>query len=435
MEQLILETITRHIKDKKVIRSSHHGFTKGKLCLTNLITFYDEMTGLVDKGRHTASCDILIEKLMKNGLDSEVNIKLAEQWGEGVVINGAKSSWRPVTSNVPQGSISSPIPFNIFVHNLDDGAECTLSKFADDTKLGGVADRSEGHAAIRRDLDRLEKWAVRNLVKFKKVKCKVLHLGRISPIPWYLLGGNHLESKFAEKALGVLVDTEFKMCLQCALVAKKTDGILGCFRRSVASRSREVVEDPLALLSRGEAWTYWKVQQRSTNMIKALEHDSCEERLRELGLFSLEKRRLRGDLIDVYKYLKGGCKEDGARLFSVVLSDRTRGSGHTLKRRKLCLNIRKRFFTVRVTERWHRLPREAVESPSLEIFKSRLDMVLGNWLQMALLEQLAVSTQAVFSIPPVDFHTHTLGNSERETALYSFRMTAKKDSFANKLQE
>ena len=95
-----------------------------------------------------------------------------------------------------------------------------------------------------------------------------------------------------------------------------------------------------------------------------------------MGLFSLEKRRLRGDFIKVYKYPKGRCKEDGARLFSVVLSDRTRGNEHKQKHRRFLLNIRKHFFTVRVTKHCHRLPREVVESPSLEIFKTHMDSLL-----------------------------------------------------------
>ncbi|PKU41208.1 hypothetical protein llap_8493 [Limosa lapponica baueri] len=133
--------------------------------------------------------------------------------------------------------------------------------------------------------------------------------------------------------------------------------------------------------------TAGKSPVEAMRMIKGLEHLSCEERLRDLGLFSLEKRRLRGDLTDADQHLKGGWQEDGVRLFSVVPSDRTRGNGHKLEHRNFCSNMQKNFFPVRVAEPWKRLPREVVESPSLETFKPRLDTFLCNLLWVDLLWQ------------------------------------------------
>ena len=153
-----------------------------------------------------------------------------------------------------------------------------------------------------------------------------------------------------EKDLGILVENRLATSRQCAFVTKKAKGILGYIRKTVASRLKEMIL-PLFFTVVGPHLEYFvqfkkdrdlleRVQQRATKMIKNLEHLPCEEKLNKLDLFSLEKIRLRENLTNVYKYLKGSRKQmDESRFFSVVHGDRTRSNGLKLEHRKFHANV------------------------------------------------------------------------------------------------
>ncbi|KAK4811207.1 hypothetical protein QYF61_021278 [Mycteria americana] len=248
MEQNVLEAVLKQMEDmlkemedREVIRESKHGFTKDKLCLTDVVAFCDGVTASVEKGRAPSVIYLNFCKAFQTVPQAFLPLNWRAMGltgglfhGQGTVRMAASkelqsmnsvSQWKPVTSGVPQGPLLGAVLFNIFIGDIDSGIECTLSKCADDTKLSGTADTLERRDALQRDLDRLQE-----------------------------LWDEGIESSPAGEDLGVLVGEKLDMRHQCVLAAQKAKHILGCIKRSMVSRSREVTLPLYSGLLRPQAW-------------------------------------------------------------------------------------------------------------------------------------------------------------------------------------
>jgi len=194
------------------------------------------------------------------------------------------------------------------------------------------------------------------------------------------------------------VDEKLDMSHQCVLTTQIANCTLGCIKRSVVSRSKHLVlplwsgETPPGVLHPAlgfppqERYTSVGAGPEGGHKNDQKDHLSYEDKLRHLGLFSMENKRLWGVIIEAFQYLKGAYKNRGDRLFSRASCNRTMGNGFKLKGGRYRLDRRKKFFTMRVVKHWTRLPREVVCVPSLQTFRMRLDGALGNmiWLKMSL---------------------------------------------------
>ncbi|CAM5110844.1 unnamed protein product, partial [Natator depressus] len=274
------------------------------------------------------------------------------QW---VTLKGELSGWKEVTNGVPQGSVLGPILFHLFITDLGTKSGNVLIKFADATKLGGIANTKKDQDIIQEDLDDLVNWNNSNRMKFNSEKCKVMHLGINNKKFCYKLGTQHLEVTEEENDLGVLVDHRMTMSHQCDMAVKKANAILGCIRRGISSRDKEVLVLLYKALVRPHleyCVQFWsplfkkdefkleQVQRKATRMIQGMENLSYERILKELGLFSLTKTRLRGDMIALYKYIRGINTREGEELFKLSTNVDTRTNGYKLATRKFRLEIR-----------------------------------------------------------------------------------------------
>ncbi|KAK4822738.1 hypothetical protein QYF61_019929 [Mycteria americana] len=281
--------------------------------------------------------------------------------------------------------------FSVNIIDLSGGPESPLIKFEDTTKTGEAASILEHRVRIQNGLDTANSWRLR-LRTLMPIRAVIRPDARGALVHSSAVERRHLEllcvkvqdlgvvqenySNLLSVDSSVMVSSLARGRLTCKRTRENphyTHGLTHIHIKKEKKRMGEVEvpEHPFwAPHYKRDIEVLEHVQRRAMKLRKGVEHKADEEWLRELGLFSLEKRRLRGDLIAPYNDLKGGCRE--------VTSDRTRGNGLKLHQGRFRLDIRKFYFTERVIKHWNRLPREVVESPSLEVFKRRLDEVLRD---------------------------------------------------------
>lgn len=408
LESVIADQIVQHLEDNSLLGNSQHGFRKKRSCLTNLLTFFHHMLSVYD---HSGAIDILyldfkkaFDKVPHKRLLSKVRAlgvvdraaDWIEHWLSGrrqrVVVNGECSEWAPVSSGVPQGSVLGPLLFLIYINDLDTGIISKLSKFADDTKLGANAANPTAVAFLQDDLNRIGEWSEKWQMPFNTDKCAVMHIGYHNPATNYSMLGSDIPSTTLEKDLGVLISSDLKFTRQCLAAEKKAQKVLGYIRRHFRYRNKDIVLPLYNALVRPVleyAVQFWsptlqcdikrleRVQARATRLIPAIRFKGYGRRLRDLNLLTLDKRRLRGQLIETFKALRGFNNIDFRQLFE--LSDNQRNN-HGWKvrakrfRRRPCGD----FMTYRICNVWNRLPAEVVNSPSVDTFKTRLDRIIGG---------------------------------------------------------
>ena len=414
MESCIKDEIVDHLVTNALIKDSQHGFMKNKSCTTNLLEFIEKLTAMNDLGHpiDVVYLDFskafdkvphrrLLGKFRSHGIDGKV-LDWVESWLSGrqqrTVLNGESSEWTDVDSGVPQGSVLGPLAFIIFINDLDD---CTklitiMNKFADDTKCGNVIKNPNDIVILQKCLDDLTSWADKWGMSFNVTKCKVVHVGRTNPRAVYSMNGTDLKPSDAERDIGVKVHCSLRPSLQCNEAAQRANAVLGQISRAFHFRDRRVFVQLYKQYVRPHlefsvpAWSPWtqgdretleKIQKRAIRMISGLKGSTYEEKLREVGILSLEDRRTKYDLVQTFKIIRGFDDVRSDTWFELVGVDPARVTRHTIdplniKRQIPRCEIRRNFFSQRVTEKWNLIPSEVKLSKSVLIFKKKVHNML-----------------------------------------------------------
>ena len=418
MESLLRDAVVEHLERNHLLRDSQHGFMAGKSTLSNLLEYLEELTKLVDQGH---SVDViyldfakafdkvphvrLIKKCEGLGIRGQV-LKWIDEWLTGrkqrVVLNGKCSKWKEVVSGVPQGSVLGPTLFLIFINDIDYAAEITeaiIKKFADDTKCFMVVESDEQRNQFQGMLNNLEEWSSVWQMNFNTDKCHVLHVGKKNSKYQYEWGGGYLEKTTEEKDVGVLISDTLKPSLQCAKAASKANLVLGQMSRAISYRDKftfvklykvyvrphlQYCSSAWYPFNTGDKEVLENVQRRAVKMVSGIS-GTYEEKLRELGLTTLEANRVRGDMIEMFKIMTGKSKIAFQQFFELAHirngAVNTRGNcGYlNVEEPKLAKTDVRRFsFSQRCPRLWNSLPDAVKMSASVPSFKKAYDEFVAS---------------------------------------------------------
>ena len=408
MEKIINKKLQDHITTNNLLCQNQHGFTKGRSCLTNLLMALENWTREIDQGNDVDVIYLdfakafdsvphkrLLRKLKGYGIEGKL-LSWIQDFLQGrqqrVIYNDEASEWTDVLSGVPQGSVLGPTLFILYVMDIPDVIGSNVDMFADDTKIYRVVRNDSDAELLQRDINNLVDWSNKWMMKFNVSKCKHMRISRNSPDPEYFMtGGNgaqRLDSIEKEKDLGVFVSNNMKVGNQCVEAANKANRALGLVNRtfkyhnprSFTNLYKSYVRPHLEFAV--QAWSPYlkkdirileKVQRRATRLIHGLENLSYEDRLERTGLYSLECRRQRGDLIETFKILKGLEEIQAEKLFTLSQYPSTRGGPLKLSKTRSRTDIRKNFFSQRSVNLWNSLPESIKAANTVISFKSSLD--------------------------------------------------------------
>ena len=404
IERIIRDTLVDYLEHHQIIIPTQHGLSQRRSCLTNLLEFFGQIYQEYDECKAVDLIYFDFQKAFDKVPRERLLLKVASlgirgnlqhwirSWLSGrrqrVCIGQACSEWVPVTSGVPQGCVLGPVLFLIYVNDIDTGITSRISKFADDTKLCKRVDKPELRLRLQEDINKLAEWSDRWMMPFNTSKCTVKHLECHNRNHQYAMDGNQITSVSLQRDLGILISSDLRWDHQVNESCKKASKVLGMIAWNFTYKTRNIILPLYKTLIRPHldyGVKFWgttlrkhaeqmeRIHRRVTKLIPELRNTPSEERLRRLSLTPLEQRRLRGQLIETYKYLEGVNRVYSSVLFPVDRHPRVRHNGRKLLGFARRTTVAQQFFPNRIVGTWNALPAHVVSAPSVNAFKARLD--------------------------------------------------------------